>query len=58
MAEESTNANSFQVFFEEANKEYEQTQRDLKEIDILIKQSAAEVERLAQKNAQVTSYAK
>ena len=58
MAEESTNANSFQAFFEEANKDYEQTQRDLKEIDILIKQSAAEVERLAQKNAQVTSYAK
>ena len=34
---------------------YEQTQRDLKEIDILIKQSAAEVERLAQRNAQSMS---
>ncbi len=46
---------SFQAFIEEALKDYEQTQRDLKEIDILINQSAAEVERLAQRNAQVTS---
>ena len=47
---------SLQSFLEEAQKDYEQTQRDLKEIDILIKQSAAEVERLAQRNAQVTNY--
>ena len=47
---------SFQSFLEEAHKDHEQTQRDLKEIDILIKQSAAEVERLAQRNAQVTNY--
>jgi two-component system, NarL family, sensor histidine kinase DegS len=47
---------SLQGFLEEAHKDYEQTQRDLKEIDILIKQSAAEVERLAQRNAQVTNY--
>lgn len=47
---------SLDSFLEETNKDYEQTQRDLKEIDILIKQSAAEVERLAQRNAQVTSY--
>ena len=45
----------FQTFIEEAIKDYEQTQRDLKEIDILIKQSAAEVERLAQRNAQALS---
>jgi len=45
-----------QNFIEETQKEYEQTQRDLKEIDILIKQSAAEVEKLAQRNAQVTNY--
>jgi two-component system, NarL family, sensor histidine kinase DegS len=49
---------SFQSFLEEANKDYEQTQRDLKEIDILIKQSAAEVERLAQRNAQGVNYVK
>jgi two-component system sensor histidine kinase DegS len=49
---------TFQAFIEETQKDHEQTQRDLKEIDILIKQSAAEVERLAQRNAQVISYAK
>jgi two-component system, NarL family, sensor histidine kinase DegS len=58
MADESINGNSLQAFFEEATNDYEQTQRDLKEIDILIKQSAAEVERLAQRNAQVTNYVK
>ncbi len=46
---------SFQSFIEETQKDYEQTQRDLKEIDILIKQSAAEVERYAQRNAQAMS---
>jgi two-component system sensor histidine kinase DegS len=49
---------SFQAFLEETQKDFEQTQRDLKEIDILIKQSAAEVERLAQRNAQVINYAR
>mgnify|MGYP001186458261 FL=1 len=53
---EETIGDSLQGFLEEAQKDYEQTQRDLKEIDILIKQSAAEVERLAQRNAQVTNY--
>jgi two-component system, NarL family, sensor histidine kinase DegS len=43
-------------FVEIAAKEHEQTQRELKEIDVLIKQSAAEVERLAQRNAQVNNY--
>jgi len=47
---------SLASFLEETHNDYEQTQRDLKEIDILIKQSAAEVERLAQRNSQVTSY--
>ncbi len=47
---------SFQGFLEEAQTDYEQTQRDLKEIDILIKQSAAEVERLVQRNAQAQNY--
>ncbi len=46
---------TLQAFIEESVKDYEQTQRDLKEIDILIKQSAAEVERLAQRNAQSLS---
>ncbi len=47
---------SFQAFIEETYKEYEQTQQQLREIDVLIKQSAAEVERLAQRNAQVSNY--
>ena len=47
---------NFQKFIEETYKDYEQTQNQLKEIDILIKQSAAEVERLAQRNAQVNNY--
>lgn len=46
----------YQAFIEETQTSYEQTRRDLKEIDILTNQSAAEVERLAQRNAQVTSY--
>lgn len=50
------NDSSLVSFLEETHKDYEQTQRDLKEIDILIKQSAAEVERLAQRNSQATSY--
>ncbi len=53
MADSNNNGEqSFQSFVEEASKDYEQTQRDLKEIDILIKQSAAEVERLVQRNTQ------
>lgn len=44
----------FQSFLEEGRRDYEQTQRDLEEIGVLIKQSAAEVERLAQLHAQVT----
>lgn len=51
MAEE----NAYQQLFDEIEDEYIQTQRDLKEIDVLIKQSAAEVERLAQRNAQATA---
>jgi two-component system sensor histidine kinase DegS len=57
MGEEAGNGEvTVQAFVEEAFKEYEQVQRELKEIDVLIKQSAAEVERLAQRNAQVTNY--
>ena len=46
---------SLPALVEETYKEHEKTQRELKEIDILIKQSAAEVERWAQRNAQVTN---
>ncbi|MBN1994992.1 MAG: sensor histidine kinase [Anaerolineae bacterium] len=39
----------------QTGQEYEQIQKELKEIDILIKQSTAEVEKLAQRNAQLTN---
>jgi two-component system sensor histidine kinase DegS len=40
---------------EQTGQEYEQIQKELKEIDILVKQSSAEVEKLAQRNAQLTN---
>jgi two-component system, NarL family, sensor histidine kinase DegS len=43
-------------FLEEIDEQNEQAKRELKEIDVLIKQSEAEVERLAQRNAQITTY--
>jgi len=44
-----------QQMAEDTRKEYDQTQRELKEIDILIQQTSAEVDRLAQRNAQVNN---
>jgi two-component system sensor histidine kinase DegS len=46
---------SFEQFLEGCGKEYEQAQRELKEVDLLIQQTSAEVERLAQRNTQVTN---
>lgn len=40
---------------EQTNREYEQIQKELKEIDILVRQSSAEVEKLAQRNAQLAN---
>ncbi|MFC1975650.1 hypothetical protein ACFLXQ_04570 [Chloroflexota bacterium] len=40
---------------EQTGQEYEQIQKELGEIEILIKQSTAEVEKLAQRNAQLTN---
>jgi two-component system sensor histidine kinase DegS len=48
-------AASFEKFADECNREYEQAQRELKEIDLLILQTTGEVERLAQRNSQVTN---
>jgi two-component system, NarL family, sensor histidine kinase DegS len=56
MAEPSSDAREFRAFVDDLYAEYEKTQRELKEIDILIKQSAAEVERLAQRNSQAASH--
>ncbi len=40
---------------EQTGQEYEQIQKEAKEIEILVKQSSAEVEKLAQRNAQLTN---
>lgn len=47
---------SFQAFIEEITKDFEQTQREIKEIDIQINQNAADVERLAQRHVQMTNH--
>ncbi len=44
-----------QQFTEETRKEYDQVQRELREIDILIQQTSSEVDKLAQRNAQVNN---
>jgi two-component system, NarL family, sensor histidine kinase DegS len=49
--EESTQ----QLVAAESRKEYDQIQRELKEIDVLIQQSTGEVEKLARRNAQSTN---
>ena len=50
-----TGVTSFEQFLEECSKEYDQAQRELKEVDLLIQQTTAEVERLAQRNTQATN---
>ncbi len=40
---------------EESKKEYEQTQKELKEVEVLIQQSSAEVDKLVQRNSQITT---
>lgn len=50
-----TTLSPVQQLAEDARKEYDQTQRELKEIDLLIQQTSAEVDRLAQRNAQATN---
>lgn len=47
---------SLRGFIENTYRGYEQTQKELEEIDVLVKQSAAEVERLTQRNSRVASY--
>ncbi len=47
---------AFDALLEEVGKDVEKTHRDVKEIDILIKQTAAEVERLTQSYQQTTNY--
>ena len=44
-----------QQLIEDSRKEFDQTQKELKEIDLLIQQSSGEVDRLARRNAQITN---
>lgn len=44
-----------QVLLQEGQKEYEDIQHELKEIDVLIRQSSAEVQKLSQRNTQIAN---
>lgn len=55
MATTAQPGSSFQQLLEDSRGEYEQTQTELKEIELLIQQTAAEVDRLVQRNAQATN---
>ncbi len=50
-----TGAEQLKVLIQESQKEYENIQKELKEIDVLIRQSTTEVEKLAQRNTQIVS---
>jgi two-component system sensor histidine kinase DegS len=54
MTEEETKS-PLEQLVEDSHKEYEQVQLELREIDVLIKQSTGEVDKLAQRNAQITN---
>jgi two-component system sensor histidine kinase DegS len=53
MAEEEKSP--LEQLIEDSRKEYEQAQLELREIDVLIKQSSSEVDKLGQRNAQITN---
>ena len=46
---------SFGDLLQQVAEDYDQTQKELKEIEVLIRQSSAEVEKLAQRNAQIAT---
>jgi two-component system sensor histidine kinase DegS len=48
-------AEQLAVLTQESQKEYEHIQKELKEIDVLIRQSTTEVEKLAQRNTQIAN---
>jgi len=48
-------APSFDDLLAQLGEDYEQTQKELKEIEVLIRQSSTEVEKLAQRNAQLAT---
>lgn len=52
---DSTSPSPLEELVEESKQEYEQAQKELKEIDVLIRQTTGEVEKLAQRNARVAT---
>ncbi|RME41204.1 MAG: sensor histidine kinase, partial [Caldilineae bacterium] len=52
---EQTGPPTLEQVMETAEAEYQQTQKELKEIDMLIRQSTNEVEKLAQRNAKISN---
>jgi len=46
---------SFEQFLERCSEEYKRTQRELKEIDLLIQQTSDEVERMSRRNTHATN---
>ena len=48
-------AEQLAILTQESQKEYEHIQKELKEIDVLIRQSTTEVEKLAQRNTQIAN---
>jgi len=46
---------TFGKVLEQLGEDYDQTQKEMKEIEVLIRQSTAEVEKLAQRNAQLAT---
>jgi two-component system sensor histidine kinase DegS len=54
MTEEDTRS-PLEKLVDDSRREYERIQLELREIDVLIKQSTGEVEKLAQRNAQITN---
>lgn len=53
--EEIPSPPTLEGFLEEMREEYERTRRELKEIEVLIRQSTTEVDKLSQRNAQITN---
>jgi len=53
--DEQQQAPTLEQIIEDTQAEYEQLQKELKEIDMLVHQSTSEVEKLAQQNAQINN---
>jgi two-component system sensor histidine kinase DegS len=54
-AESQAAANPLEEFLKDSQTEYETAQKELSEIEVLIRQSSNEVEKLVQRNSQITN---